>query len=409
MRLLLTNGQFRLLWFGGALAVTGHVMYGMVHGWLTLTLTDSPFWVGAVAGTMGIGLLTFSILGGLVADRFQRRLVVAISELVIGLSYLLLAVLVLSGRVEVWHLMATAFVTGAAEAMRLPSMMALNIDLVGRKKLLTATASNFVAFGAAGIIGPLLAGAIVARLDIGWAYVAMTAFHFFSAVIVLRLDVTPAVNNGGVAPLASSPWRSIWEVAVYVFNTPWVRMLLVMQLVGEAFGWAHQPMLPVMARDVLGVGAQGLGYMVSVSHAGFLFSNLVLSSVGDLRYKGRVAVVGYGGFGLMLILFAASRSLPLSLVLLGLAYAVEALYEANQHTMVQTAVPDRMRGRVISLQMMTWGVTGISGFYTGAIARRLGVATAVTIGGGVVLVNAIRQAPALVRADSSQSDLNSGF
>ncbi len=77
--------------------------------------------------------------------------------------------------------------------------------------------------------------------------------------------------------------------------------------------------------------------------------------------------------------------------------------------MVQTAVPDRMRGRVISLQMMTWGVTGISGFYTGAIARRLGVATAVTIGGGVVLVNAIRQAPALVRADSSQSDLNSGF
>ena len=133
-----------------------------------------------------------------------------------------------------------------------------------------------------------------------------------------------------------------------------------MQLIGEAFGWSHISMLPVMSRDVLGVGAQGLGYLMAASHVGFLIGNLGLSTMGDLKHKSRTAVIGYGGFGLLLALFAGSRSFPLSLALIGAAYAMESLYEANLHTMVQTAVPDRMRGRIISFQALTWGVTGFS-------------------------------------------------
>ena len=151
-----------------------------------------------------------------------------------------------------------------------------------------------------------------------------------------------------------------------------IRTLLAMQLIGEAFGWSHISMLPVMARDVLGVDAQGLGYLMAVGHTGFLVGNLGLSTMGDLRHKSRAAVIGYGGYGLLLALFATSRSFPLSLALLGVAYAIESLYEVNLHTMVQSAVPDRMRGRIISFQALTWGVTGASGFYTGAVARRFG-------------------------------------
>ena len=395
MLLLLTDGRFRLLWAGGVLAIFGHLIYGMVHGWLTLAVTDSPFWVGASSGSFGIGLLAFGVLGGLVADRFPRNLAAAASELAMTLRSVVLAWLILYGQVELWHLMAASFVTGLSEAVRIPSMFSLNIDVVGKQRLLSATAANFAAFGAAGIMAPLATGALVARWDLGWAYAAMAVFHLLSAVVMLRLEAPPSAGRSEAAASRLSPWRSIREGAVHVFRTPWIRTLLAMQLVGEAFGWSHITMLPVMARDVLGVDAQGLGYLMAVSYGGFLVGNLGLSALGDLRHKSRAAVAGYGGYGLLLILFATSRSFPLSLALLGAAYAVESLYEANLHTMVQASVPDRMRGRVISFQALTWGVTGFSGFYTGAAARRFGAPVAIAVGGAVVLANAVRLTPAL--------------
>ena len=402
MLLLLTDGRFRLLWTGGVLAIIAYVMHGMVHGWLTLAVTDSAFWVGASAGVVGIGLMSFSMVGGLVADRFPRIIAVVSAEAVMALRSVILALLVFSDQVELWHLLTASLVTGLAEAIRIPSVFALNIDVVGRGRLLSATAANFAAFGAAGIVAPLATGAIVERWEIGWAYVVMTMFHLLSASVMLRLKVPRAEGSDEADAPRLSPWRAIREGVSHIFSNPWIRTLLAMQLVGEAFGWSHITMLPVMARDVLGVGAQGLGYLMAVGHAGFMIGNLGLSTIGDLRHKSRAAVIGYGGYGLLLVLFATSRSFPLSLALIGVAYAVESLYEANLHTMVQSAVPDRMRGRIISFQALTWGVTGFSGFYTGGVARRFGAPVAIAVGGMVVFANAVRLAPNLVRSRPQQ-------
>ena len=413
---LLTDGRFRLLWTSSVLAIFGYVMFGMMHGWLTLAVTNSAFWVGASAGAVGIGLLSFSMVGGLIADRFPRSIAVAAAEAVVVMRSVILALLVFSDQVELWHLLTASLVTGLAEAIRIPSVLALNIDVVGRRRLLSATAVNFAAFGVAGIVAPLATGVLVARWDIGWAYVVMAAFHLLSALVMLRLKVPRSGGSDEAAASKLSPWRSIREGAAYIFSSPWIRTLLAMQLIGEAFGWSHISMLPVMSRDVLGVGAQGLGYLMAASHLGFLIGNLGLSTMGDLKHKSRTAVIGYGGFGLLLALFAGSRSFPLSLALIGAAYAMESLYEANLHTMVQTAVPDRMRGRIISFQALTWGVTGFSGFYTGAVARRFGAPVAIAIGvarrfgapvaiaigGVVVFANAARLAPNLVRSRPQQ-------
>ena len=402
MLLLLTDSRFRLLWLGGVLAIFGYVMQGMVHGWLTLAVTNSAFWVGASSGIVGIGLMSFSMVGGLVADRFPRNIAVAAAEAVMALRSVILALLVFSDQIELWHLLTASLVTGLAEAIWIPSVFALNIDVVGRRRLLSATAANFAAFGVAGIMAPLATGALVARWDIGWAYVVMAMFHLLSASVMLRLRVPRSDGSDEAAASNLSPWRSIREGAAHIFSSPWIRTLLAMQLIGEAFGWSHITMLPVMARDVLGVDAQGLGYVMAAGHAGFLVGNLGLSTMGDLRHKSRAAVIGYGGYGLLLVLFAGSRSFPLSLALIGAAYAMESLYEANLHTMVQTAVPDRMRGRIISFQALTWGVTGFSGFYTGAVARRFGAPVAIAIGGVVVFANAARLAPNLVRSRPQQ-------
>ena len=402
MLLLLTDGRFRLLWAGGVLAIFGYVMHGMVHGWLTLAVTNSAFWVGASSGVVGIGLLSFGMIGGLVADRFPRNIAVAAAETAMALRSVILALLVFSDQIELWHLLTASLVTGLAEGIRIPSVFALNIDVVGRRRLLSATAANFAAYGAAGIMAPLATGALVAHWDMGWAYVVMATFHVLSAIVMLRLKVPRSEGSDEAAASKLSPWRSIREGAAHIFSSPLIRTLLAMQLIGEAFGWSHISMLPVMARDVLGVDAQGLGYLMAVGHTGFLVGNLGLSTMGDLRHKSRAAVIGYGGYGLLLALFATSRSFPLSLALLGVAYAIESLYEVNLHTMVQSAVPDRMRGRIISFQALTWGVTGFSGFYTGAVARKFGAPVAIAVGGAVVFANAVRLTPTLALSRPQQ-------
>ena len=166
-----------------------------------------------------------------------------------------------------------------------------------------------------------------------------------------------------------------------------------MGLVGELFGWAHVTMLSSMARDVLGTGVSGFGYLASAGFLGMLVSTLVISSLGDVRMKGRFMVIGGIGFTLFVILFALSRSFPLSLALLATAYGLGSMYEVSLNTLVQTVVPDEMRGRVISFQALTWGVNGVSGFHTGAIASRLGPPWAVAIGAFVMLAYIGRFAP----------------
>lgn len=389
MLLILRHPQFRLLWASGAVGAIGGVMFMVAHGWLALTVSNSAFWVGAAAGMGGLGLVSFSTLGGVLADRVSRRKLVIGGGLAQAGMALVLAVLILTDHVRLWQVLAVALAVGVVDAVRLPAFLALTVDVVGLSMLLKANAANFAAIGVAGMVAPLAAGALVSIWGIEWVYVAMCAAYLAgSAVLVAMPDPAPAPTAQG-GP-RSSPWLSLKQGARYVLTTPAVRTLILMELVGEVFGWAHIWMLPVMARDVLDVGASGLGYLMSASFAGMLVTTLIISSVGELGDKGRAAVIGYGGFGLFLVLFAASRYFPLSLALIAAAYAVVAVYEATLFTLVQTIVPDEMRGRVISFQMTTWGLTGVSGFHTGAIASRVGAPLAIAIGGTVVVLNAVR-------------------
>ena len=368
----------------------GMVMFFMVHGWLALTLTDSPFWVGATAGMQGLGLLSSSIFVGVLVDRLDRVKLLAAGQILETAMLLGLAVLILSGHAQLWQVLVIGFLDGLAISVRMPARMALTLDLVGRERLLTATAANFAAMTIMGIAAPLLAGVVVSTADIGWAYVIMGAVYCAAALVLLGLKVE-APRRGTVGE-TSSPWSDLKQGFRYVFTAPLVRALILMALVNEVFGWAHEPMLPVMARDELNVGAVGLGYLLAAASGGGLVATLVLSSLGDVKEKGRLLVGGHGGFGLFLVLFAASTWFPLSMALLALAYAVVVMYETAIITLLQTVVPDEMRGRVLSFQVFAWGFTGVSGFHTGAIASALGAPVAIAIGGGVLILNAARLA-----------------
>ncbi len=387
MKLILSNRKFRLLWMTMAFNEIGYLMYLTVHGWLSLTLTGSAFWVGATYGMHGLGLMLFSIFAGVLADRLDRRKLAMSAQILQAIVAFILAILIFNENIELWHVLIAALLNGMAGAIKIPSQFALTLDIVGHEKLLPATASNFVAMTALGVVAPLIGGQIVENVGVSWVYLIMGVVYSSATLVLTRLTGVQRVNES-----TSTAFQDLIEGARYVFNTPTTRILIFMILVGEGFGWAHESMLPVMAEEVLDAGPSGLGYLLSAASAGALVSTLIVSSLGDIKYKGRLLIIGYAGFAIFLILFANSTWLPLSLILIATAYACVMIYEITISTVLQTAVPDNMRGRALSTQIFSWGVTGFSGFHMGAIAAWLNAPLAIMLGAGIVLLNAIRLA-----------------
>ncbi len=171
MQLIFQNPKFRLLWISVAFNDAGTFLYFMVQGWLVLTLTDSPFWVGATMGMAGLGTISFSLVGGVLADRLDRRSLVIGCQLAQTVYASLLAALIFSDRIELWHILVVALVDGGVNAIKIPARQALILDVAGRENLLRATAANFMAMTLFGMAAPLVGGIVVTSFDIAWAYV----------------------------------------------------------------------------------------------------------------------------------------------------------------------------------------------------------------------------------------------
>ena len=400
MILLIRNARFRLLWTGGLFSDVGLSMYWMTHGWLALQVSDSAFWVGATSGMAGLGMMLCSGFAGVMVDRLNKRNLFLAAQTGQAVLLGLIAVLVFTDRIELWHVLSVALADGALMAIRVPARMTLVLDVAGRENLLRANAANFVAMTLAGITMPLIAGQVADRFGVSWLYVAMVGAYFCSNVVMLFLrGIVPAERK-----LKTSPLYDLKEGLGFVFKTPYVRIFILMMLSSEVFGWSHETMLPVMAGKVLDVGPTGLGYMFSAGSTGALLTSLTLASLGEGRNPGRLLVAGYVGFGLFLALFAASPWLPLSLALLLTAYALGVMYEATLLTVLQRAVPHDMRGRVLSIQSFTWGMTGFSGFYMGSIATLLSAPIAIAVGGAVLVLNGLRVSRSIMRLYSRTSD-----
>ena len=393
MILLVRNSKFRLLWVAGLFSDVAITLYILAHGWLALQVTDSAFWVGATAGMAGLGMMLCAGFAGVMADRLDRRALFIVAQTVQAAMFAGVVVLLFTDRIELWHILATALADGILMAVKLPARMTLVLDVAGRENLLKANAANFVAMTTAGITVPLLAGPIVDTFGIGWVYVVMVGALVLSGVFMVFLR---GFGTSG-RERDTSPLADLKEGVRFTLGTPHIRILILMMLSSEVFGWSHETMMPVMAGKVLDVGPTGLGYMFSAGSAGALISSLTLSALGEGRNAGRLLVFGYIGFGAFLMLFAASPWLPLSLVLLMGAYGSGVLYEATLLTVLQQAVPHDMRGRVLSIQSFTWGMTGFSGFYTGSIATLLSAPVAIAIGGSVLALNGLRVSRRVIR------------
>ncbi len=386
MILILRNSRFRLLWLSAVVNYLGLMFYFTVSGWLALQVTGSAFWVGVTAGVNGLSMMLFSTAAGVLVDRLNRKCLIMATLLVQVIVAASVAALIFTEQIQLWHILVAVFIDGTMTAVKVPSRTALVLDVAGRQNLLQATAANFAAMTGAGILIPPIAGMVVDTHGIGWAYVAIGGAFLLSGVLLAFLRGVRRMEPAS----KTSPVQDFTDGVKYVMTAPAVRLLFLLMITSELFGWAHEPMMPVMAGEVLDVGPMGLGYLMSAGSAGALLASLFLSAMGGIRRKGLVLLLGYIGFGAFLILFALSEWLLLSLLLIAIAYACVALYETMLRTLLQTAVPDEMRGRVLSFQMFSWGFTGFSGLYTGSIAALVGAPLAISIGAGVVVLNGLR-------------------
>lgn len=401
MLLLLRHSQFRTFWIAGAFGDVSLIAYFTAHGWLVLQITDSPLWVGISSFLGGLTMVVFSPIGGVVIDRVRKVRAVQIAGLFRGVGAAVVAALIFTDSVQLWHVLLFPIVSGITASVRIPGLMALSLDIVGRKRLVSATAARVSSMMVMGVIVPLTVGRLVDGAGMGWAYVAMALGDLIS--VGLLTLVNPPVRKRADE---SSPFRDLKEGALFSMKSPLVRTLLGAILLNELFGWSHEPMLPVMARDVLGMGATGLGNLLAAGSMGAAAVSVVLSSFENPGRKGVLLVAGMFGYGFFLLMFSLSHSIPLSLVTLGLAYGTAIVYETVVNAMLQTGVPYDMRGRVLSFQSMLWGVTGMTGFHTGALATFFGAPLAIGVGAVVVMLNAVRLIP---RASSVEREADLGF
>jgi predicted MFS family arabinose efflux permease len=262
----------------------------------------------------------------------------------------------------------------------LPLSNSLIYDTVGGDRLLNAMAARLTAFNLARIGGSALAGALIETVGVGACFLVVGSVNLVAPTTLLFM------RGGRHSPGRSEPaLRTAVEGLTYAWRSRPLRSLLTMSLLLEMFGFSHFVMLPVIARDVLGVGASGLGYLSAAGGAGSLVGTVGIASLGDFRRKGLLLGLAAGGAGLSLVLFATSSWYPLSLLLAALAGGTLMAYDPTMATVLQVLSTDAMRGRIMGLYALTFGFTPLGGFAAGIVATLLSTPIAIGLSGGAIL------------------------
>jgi MFS family permease len=374
--------NYALYWTGAFLSNVGTWMQNVALGWLVLELTDSPFWVGFVSFAALVPSLFLSLFGGVLADRVERRRVLLATQTAMMIFAATLATLTALQRITMPLIIILALSSGFAAALNTPAQQAIIADLVPAEVLLNAISLNSVQFNLARVVGPACAGVVLAWLN------TATCFYL-NAVSFLALIVALLVIH--IAPHrrlpAHSVWRHLGEGFKYLQAQPSLRMILAVCAVLSLFCLPYAVLLPVFARDILEVGAAGLGYLTASAGFGAVLGGLGLAALGNVRRKARWALRAGMVFSAAVITFAVSRNLYLSLVMLVLAGGSMVACLASFNTQLQLSVDPGMRGRILSMYLLTVvGLGPIGSLLVGSLAHFVGTPSAVALEGAISFV-----------------------
>ena len=390
----LSHRNYRLFWTGAFLSNCGTWMQAVAQGWLVLQLTNSAFWLGLDAFMATAPGFFLTLLGGVFADLVDRRRLLIYTQVVAGVAALALATLVWTGLVNRWMVLGFSFVTGCCMALASPSYLAMTFDLVGREDLANAVALNSTQFQLSRVVGPALAGVGFSLFGLAGCFY-VNGLSFAAVVISLRMVHFERDSHAVSAPAhAVNDRRALWIDLVegfrYVRHRPRVWSLLMISSVNSLFGAPYFSMIPIYARDIFHLGATGLAWLMGMAGAGAFCGAVLLTILGDFRRKGWFVLGGSLFFGAGVTAFALSTHLHVSyLFLFCLGFAIVTSV-AVTNTLLQKLVTDEMRGRVMSMFILSFiGTMPIGNIIAGSASHRFGAPHTLAVGGIIISLFAL--------------------
>jgi MFS family permease len=383
----LRHRNFQLFFSGQLISLTGTWMQSVAQAWLVYSITKSALLLGTVGFASQIPVFLFAPLGGIVADRVNRQRLVITTQIFAMIFAGILAWLTWTGYVRnnVWVIFLLAALLGVVNAFDIPGRQAFLVDMVGKEDLMNAIALNSSLFNGARVIGPAIAAIVLTRFGEALCFGAnaLSYIAVIAGLLLMKVRCVPRIS-------AHSPIEDIVEGFRWVNETRVIRALLLLIGLVSLVGMPYTILMPVFADAILHGGARGLGILVGATGVGALFGALTLASKTGVKGLGRWVTITCASFGISLILFSFSTSFWLSVALLLPAGYSMMLQMACSNTLIQTMVPDQLRGRVMALySMMFMGMAPIGAFLGGALAHRVGAPITVAVGGVACILGAI--------------------
>jgi len=385
MRQAFTSLKYRnyRLWFIGQLAsLVGTWMQATAQGYFIYELTQSPVFLGYVGFAAGAPTWLFTLYGGVISDRMSRRTLLVITQTSMMILAFILAALTFAGVVQPWHIIVLAFLLGIANAFDAPARQSFVLEMVPREDMTNAIALNSTMFNSATAVGPAVAGVTYALLGPAWCF-TINGLSFIAVIVaLLMMDISPQAARAR----ATSALDDLKEGLRYAASHSTIRMLIVMVAVTSLFGQGYATLFPAWSVTILGGGPDTNGYLQSARGIGSLIGALMIASLGRFRFKGKLLTLGSFVFPILLLGFAVVRWLPLSLlVLVGVGWGFMILFN-TANALVQTLVPDELRGRVMGIYTLGFfGMMPLGALLAGGVAEIANEPITVVLGALIML------------------------
>ena len=382
----LRHRNFQLFFSGQLISLIGTWMDNIAEGWLVYRLTHSPFLLGVATFAGQIPVFLLAPLGGMIADRWDRRKVVIGTQSASMVIAFTLATLTLAGKITVWEVIVLAACMGAVNAVDIPTRQAFLVQMVGRDDLMNAIALNSSMFNAARVVGPSIAGLLVAWKGEGWCFLinAVSYIAVIAGLIAMKIERTVREVHVG------SPLEHIAEGFRYARDTAPIRAILLLIALVSLVAAPYAVLMPIFAARILHGNARTLGVLMGATGVGAVTGALMLAARSGVRGLGRWVAVACGGFGVSLILFAFSHWYAASVILLVPVGFFVMVQMASSNTLIQSMVPERLRGRIMSIySMMFMGMMPLGALLAGWLAGRISAPWTVALGGMGAIIGAV--------------------
>jgi len=381
----LKHRNFKLFFSGQLISLIGTWMDTVAEAWLVYRLTGSSLLLGTVAFAAQFPVFLLAPLGGLIADRLSRRKIIIVTQASMMVLAFILAFLTLSRRVTVNEVILLATLMGIVNAVDLPTRQSFLVEMVGREDLMNAIALNSSMFNGARIIGPAIAGILVASFGEGWCFFANAVSYIAVIAGLIMMRIPPRVIERHPSAIAH-----LLEGFRFARDTAPIRAVLLLLGGVSIVALPYSVLMPVFAAGILHGNSRTLGILMGATGVGALIGTLRLASRTEVKGLGTTIAIACGSFGACLILFSLSRWVVLStLLMLPIGFAMMTQM-ASSNTLIQAMVPDRLRGRTMAIYaMMLMGVTPLGSLIAGAMADRVGAPLTLALGGACAVAGAI--------------------